>query len=91
MASLLADLQDERLLDRMSCPPPIPANLIEKLNIIGKTPLRKEVGAKQHDVIRYLRRAFSFPFNVFRSPWGYSPFCEIELTIRTSCATLFAS
>jgi hypothetical protein len=45
MASKLADLQDERLLDCISFPPPIPAELIEKLNIGGtllQTKMRME-------------------------------------------------
>lgn len=72
MASKLADLQDERLLDCISCVSAIPVEPIKKLDIIGETPLRKEAGAKQHRVIRYLCRAFSFPFKVFRDLGGYS-------------------
>jgi hypothetical protein len=41
MASKLADLQDERLLDCISFPPPIPAEFIEKLNIGGTLPQTK--------------------------------------------------
>jgi len=72
MAPKLADLQDERLLDCISCVSAIPAEPIKKLDIIGETPLKKEVGAKRHRVIRYYC-------------------CAIELIMRTSRATLFAS
>ena len=50
MASLLADLQDERLLDCISCASAIPAEPI-KLNIIGGTPLQKEVMTEQDCVV----------------------------------------
>ncbi|CAN9281607.1 unnamed protein product [Alternaria alternata] len=47
MASKLTDLQDERLLDCISFPPPIPAELIEKLNI-GGTLLQTKMKMEQN-------------------------------------------
>jgi hypothetical protein len=47
MASKLADLQDERLLDRISCASAIAAEPIKKVNITGGITLQKEVMTRQ--------------------------------------------